>query len=110
MSPESPKSPEWDSRIPGPMESGKSGISIDTGLRTSPDSGHVRILLSEATSAALLEAGTFFAVVQRGQYPEHDGNRMVLHLLPCDYTTACAAVEVAQGVRKPGRKLVKGDG
>ena len=104
MSPESPKSPELDSRIPGPRESGKSGISIDTGLRTPPDSGHVRILLSEAASAALLEAGTFFAVIQRGQYPEHDGNRMVLHLLPCDYSTASAAVEVAMGRRKPGRR------
>jgi hypothetical protein len=63
------------------------------------------VLLSEAASAALLEAGTFFAVVQRGQYPQHDGNRMVLHLLPCDYATASAAVEVAQGKRKPGRRL-----
>ena len=77
---------------------------------SSPSPEHVRILLSEATSNTLLAAGTFFAVIQRGTYPEHDGNRMVLHCLPCDYTTACAAVEVVQGVRKPGRKLVKGDG
>lgn len=70
----------------------------------------LKIALSEEHSRALLEAGTFFAVVQRGQYPQHGGMQMVLHLLPCDYTTACAAVEVAQGVRKPGRKLVKGDG
>jgi hypothetical protein len=67
---------------------------------------HQRILLSEAASRHLLEAGSFFAVIQRGSYPSHDGNRMVIHLLPCDYATAAAAVEVAQGLRKPGRRII----
>ena len=67
---------------------------------------HRTILLSEAASKHLLEAGSFFAVIQRGSHPTHDGNRMVIHCLPCDYATAAAAVEVAQGIRKPGKRIV----
>jgi hypothetical protein len=67
---------------------------------------HRRILLSEAASKHLLEAGSFFAVIQRGSYPTHDGTRMVIHVLPCDYPTAAAAVEVAQGIRKPGKRII----
>jgi hypothetical protein len=66
---------------------------------------HQKILLSESASKHLLEAGSFFAVIGRGSYPEHDGTRMVIHLLPCDYATAAAAVEVATGARKPGKRI-----
>jgi hypothetical protein len=66
---------------------------------------HRRILLSEEASKHLLEAGSFFAVIGRGSYPEHDGTRLVIHVLPCDYQTAAAAVEVAQGIRKPGKRI-----
>ncbi|MEK7950521.1 hypothetical protein WKV53_08440 [Luteolibacter sp. Y139] len=69
-----------------------------------PPAESIRIVLGEDDSKALLEAGTFFAVIQRGQYPEHSGGRMILHVLPVDYATASAAVEVAQGKRKPGRR------
>lgn len=65
-----------------------------------------KILLSESASKHLLEAGSFFAVIGRGSYPEHDGTRLVIHVLPCDYQTAAAAVEVAQGSRKPGKRIV----
>jgi hypothetical protein len=67
---------------------------------------HRRILLSEEASRHLLEAGSFFAVIQRGSYPSHDGTRLVIHVLPCDYQTAAAACEVAQGLRKPGKRIV----
>lgn len=67
---------------------------------------HRRILLSEEASKHLLEAGSFFAVIQRGSYPSHDGTRLVIHVLPCDYQTAAAAVEVAQGLRKPGKRII----
>jgi len=66
---------------------------------------HRRILLSEEASRHLLEAGSFFAVIGRGSYPEQDGTRLVIHVLPCDYQTAAAAVEVAQGLRKPGKRI-----
>lgn len=69
-------------------------------------SDHLRILLSESDSKHLLEAGSFFAVIGRGSYPEHDGTRLVIHVLPCDYQTAAAAVEVAQGLRKAGKRIV----
>jgi hypothetical protein len=66
---------------------------------------HQKILLSESASKHLLEAGSFFAVIGRGSYPEHDGTRLVIHVLPCDYQTAAAAVEVATGARKPGKRI-----
>ena len=65
-----------------------------------------KILLSESASKHLLEAGSFFAVIGRGSYPEHDGTRLVIHVLPCDYQTAAAAVEVATGQRKAGKRIV----
>ena len=66
---------------------------------------HLKILLSESASKHLLEAGSFFAVIGRGSYPEHDGTRLVIHVLPCDYQTAAAAVEVALGQRKAGKRI-----
>lgn len=70
-----------------------------------PTAEAIRIILGDEDSKTLLEAGTFFAVIQRGQYPQQHGGQMILHVLPCDYTTAAAAVEVAMGRRKPGRRL-----
>lgn len=96
MSPESPESPETISGKGRERESGKSGISIDTGLRTSPETGVVRILLSEAASKALLAASSCFVVAARQTHP-NDPARVVLHLVPCSFQQGNDAVAVAQG-------------
>jgi hypothetical protein len=65
----------------------------------------MRILLSEAASRHLTEAGgDAFLVVGRASYPD-DPSRWILHIVPCDMATASAACEVALGQRKPGKRL-----
>ena len=69
-----------------------------------------RLVLTEEQSAHIRAEGITFAVVHPGSYPENAG-RYVLDLIECDYATASAAVEVAQGKRKPGRRcLDRADG
>lgn len=88
------------------MESGKSGISLDTGLRTSPDSGDLRIALSKAASKALSDCGDAFLIIGRGTH-EHAPGRMVIHVVAVPKEQADAACRVAMGearaiaVKKP---------
>lgn len=63
----------------------------------------LRLVLTEDQSRFIRETGIRFAVVHPGSYPENVG-RYVLDLIECDYPTACAAVEVAQGKRRTVRK------
>jgi len=63
-------------------------------------SEHVRILLSEASSKVLLEAGECFMIAGRGAYPEADGTRVVLHLVPIPKDQADAACRVAMGTHR----------
>ena len=64
----------------------------------------MRLVLTEDQSAFIRESGIKFAVVHPGSYPANVG-RYVLDLIPCDYQTAAAAVEVATGARKPGKRI-----
>ena len=102
MSPESPESPETVSGLGREQESGKSGISIDTGLRTSPENRPVRILLGETASKALLDAGTNFIVAARQTYPD-DPSRVVLHLVATTFERGNDAVRVAMGEKPLSR-------
>jgi hypothetical protein len=63
-----------------------------------------RLVLTEDQSAFIRESGIKFAVVHPGSYPANVG-RYVLDLIPCEYQTAAAAVEVASGTRKPGKRI-----
>jgi hypothetical protein len=103
MSPESPESPETISGKGREKESGKSGISIDTGLWTSPvlsQSEPIRILLSKAASDALTASGEkAFAIVHRvmrSEEPETAG-RWAIYLAPVAWPTATAATAVLCG-------------
>ena len=57
----------------------------------------LRILLSEAASAALLAAGDAFMVAGRGSYPETDGKRVVIDVVPVDKRLADQAGGVVLG-------------
>lgn len=65
-----------------------------------PTREYVKILLSEAASAALLAAGDCFMIAGRGSYPEADGKRVVIHCLPVPKTLADAACRVAMGTHR----------
>jgi hypothetical protein len=60
---------------------------------------HLKILLSEQASAALLSAGECFVIAGKSSHPEIAG-RIVLHLLPLDMKTATAACNVAIGTHR----------
>ncbi len=68
-------------------------------------SDHLKILLSEQASAALLSAGECFAIAGKSSHPEIAG-RVVLHLVSIPKAQADAACEVALGVRKPGKRII----
>jgi hypothetical protein len=104
MSPESPESPETISGKGREKESGKSGISIDTGLWTSPvlsQSEPIRILLSKAASDALTATGEgAFAIVHkvmRGVEEPDTIGRWAIYLAPVAWPTATAATSVLCG-------------
>ena len=69
---------------------------------------HVKILLSEAASAALLAAGDAWMIAGRAAYPE-DGKRVVIHLLPIPKSQADAACRVAMGEARAVRIAKKAD-
>jgi hypothetical protein len=66
-------------------------------------SEHVRILLSEAASKVLLDAGECFIIAGRGSLPHADGTRVVLHLMPVDKKTADQACGVLLGTHRATR-------
>jgi hypothetical protein len=66
---------------------------------------HRTILLSEAASRHLLEAGECFAICGKSSHPEIAG-RIVLHLVGIPKAQADAACEIAMGIRKPGRRII----
>ena len=69
--------------------------------------GVIRILLSEAASAVLSEAGSdCFAIVARASYPA-DHRRMVIYLRPVDHATAQAACGVLAGTHAARRIKAK---
>ncbi len=68
-------------------------------------SDHQRILLSEAASKHLLEAGECWMIAGKSSHPEIAG-RIVLHLLAIPKAQADAACEVALGLRKPGKRII----
>jgi len=63
----------------------------------------VRILLSEAASAALLAVGDAFAIAGRASYPEADGKRVVIHLLPVPKPLADQACGVILGTHRAAK-------
>lgn len=67
-------------------------------------SDHLRILLSQAASEALLSAGECFVIAGKSSHPEIAG-RIVLHLVSIPKAQADAACEVALGLRKPGKRV-----
>ena len=67
-------------------------------------SDHLRILLSQSASDALLAAGECFVIAGKSSHPEIAG-RIVLHLVSIPKAQADAACEVALGVRKPGKRV-----
>jgi hypothetical protein len=68
--------------------------------------GHVRILLSQAASEALTATGeSAFLVIGKASHPD-DPSRWVIHCVPLDMKAACEACEVAQGIRKPGKRII----
>lgn len=67
-------------------------------------SDHLRIVLSEEDSAALLSAGECFAIAGRSSYPGIAG-RIVLHVVSIPKAQADAACQVAMGQRKAGRLI-----
>jgi hypothetical protein len=68
-------------------------------------SDHLRILLSQAASEALLAAGECFAIAGKSSHPEIAG-RVVLHLVSIPKAQADAACEIALGLRKPGKRII----
>jgi hypothetical protein len=69
-----------------------------------PSPGPIRILLPEGASAHLTATGeACFSVVGRQSHPQ-DPTRWILHLIPCDISTADNAVAVAQG-RATARRI-----
>lgn len=67
--------------------------------------GHLRLLLGERASAALTATGeSAFVVIGKASHPD-DPSRWVIHLLPVPMKAACEASEVAQGVRKAGKRI-----
>jgi hypothetical protein len=69
-------------------------------------SDHLKILLSETASKALLAAGECFAIAGKSSHPEIAG-RIVLHLVSIPKAQADAACEVALGIRKAGRRITE---
>ena len=67
-------------------------------------SDHLRILLSQAASEALLAAGECFVIAGKSSHPEIAG-RIVLHLVSIPKAQADAACEVALGLRRPGSRI-----
>ena len=65
---------------------------------------HQRILLSEAASKHLLEAGECWMIAGKSSHPEIAG-RIVLHLLPLEKQLADQLCEIAMGIRKPGKRI-----
>ena len=62
-------------------------------------------MLSEMESAALTATGEIaFLIVGKASLPD-DPTRWILHLVPVPMATAAAACEVAQGLRKPGKRV-----
>ena len=99
MNSDNPTMLNRSSRIAGAPNSDNSGMSLDTGIsECSPE--HVRILLSEAASNALLEPGECFMIAGRGSVPHADGTRVVLHLVPIPKDQADAACRVAMGTHR----------
>ena len=66
---------------------------------------HLKILLSEQASAALLSAGECFVICGKSSHPEIAG-RIVLHLLPLEKQLADQLCEIALGQRRPGRRII----
>jgi len=62
-------------------------------------SDHLKIMLSEQASAALLSAGECFAIAGKSSHPEIAG-RVVLHLLTIPKSQADAACGVALGTHR----------
>ena len=63
----------------------------------------IRILLSEAASAALTASGErAFTILCKASYPEQPG-RWVIHLAPVEWETAVAASNVLLGSHKAVR-------
>jgi hypothetical protein len=69
--------------------------TTEGGIVNSP----VRILLGEAASKALLDAGQCFIVAGRATHPD-DPNRVAVHFIPCDVALANQAAAVARGEMK----------
>jgi len=63
----------------------------------------IRILLSEAASKALLDAGTCFVIAARQTHPG-DSGRVVLHCIPTTIERGNDAVRVANG-EKPLHRI-----
>jgi hypothetical protein len=68
-------------------------------------SDHQRILLSEAASRHLLEAGECWMIAGKSSHPEIAGS-IVLHLLPLEKQLADQLCEIALGQRRPGRRII----
>jgi hypothetical protein len=63
---------------------------------------HQRILLSEAASKHLLEAGECWMIA--GKSSEQPG-RIVIHMMPLEKGLADKLCEIAMGTRKPGKRI-----
>lgn len=62
-----------------------------------------KILLSEAASRHLLEAGECWMIA--GKSSEQPG-RVVIHMMPLEKGLADKLCEIAMGTRKPGKRIV----
>jgi len=115
MSPESPESPETISGKGREKESGKSGMSIHTGLTGLPQNrtgqtvlpahpldhaGVVKIALSQSATDALAALGPhclIIATMADCTAPEHAQGRMILHCMPLTQERANDAFRIATG-------------
>ncbi len=67
--------------------------------------GQTRILLSESASRHLTQAGEgAFVIASKAVHPDMPG-RWVIHLVPVDFKTACAAAGVIAGTHTARRSV-----